>query len=89
MDSVIYLEVMGMAVAEDGSPAPAGMEINMGDISQGRKIPYDALVSAINVPALLAHLGLDFDPNDIRVITPEDYSEKYGAQAKEGCNPNA
>lgn len=44
MDSVIYVEVMGMAKTEDGSPAPAGMEINMGDISQGRKIPYDALV---------------------------------------------
>lgn len=84
MDSIIYVEIMGMAADEDGYPAKAGMEINIGDISQGRKIPYDALVSAINLPALFAQFGLDFDPNDIKVITPEVYSEEYGAQAKGG-----
>ncbi|WP_415534561.1 hypothetical protein [Ethanoligenens sp.] len=83
MDSVIYVEVMGMASDKDGNPVPAGMEINMGDISQGRKIPYDALVSAVKLPALFALFGLDFDPRDITVITREDYLEKYGEQAKE------
>lgn len=78
MDSIIYVEIMGMATDEHGHPAKAGMEINMGDISQGRKIPYEALVSAINLPALLAWLGLDFDPGDVTVITPEVYLEEYG-----------
>lgn len=82
MDSVIYVEIMGMAEDENGSPVPAGMQVNMGDISQGRKIPYDALVAAINVPALFTHLGLDIKPNDMKIITPEVYAEKYGERNK-------
>lgn len=82
MDSIIYMEIMGIAEDENGDPVPTGMEINMGDISQGRKIPYDVLAEAINVPALLSNFGLDLKPNDIKIITPEIYAEKYGERSK-------
>lgn len=83
MDSIIYMEIMEIAEDENGDPVPTGMEINMGDISQGRKIPYDVLAAAINVPALLSNFGLDLKPDDIKMLTPDVYAKKYGKRKNE------
>lgn len=82
MDSIIYMEIMGIAEDENGDPVPTGMEINMGDISQGRKIPYDVLTEAINVPALLSNFGLDLKPDDIKILTPDVYAKKHYERSK-------
>ena len=53
------------------------MQIDFGETSE--TIPYEELTKNINIPELLKVAGLAFiSASDVRVITPEEYDEKYG-----------
>lgn len=73
----VCFEVDGIAVDEHGEPCPAGLQIDFGETS--KTIPYEELTKNINIPELLKVAGLSFiSASDVRVITPEEYDEKYG-----------
>ena len=76
----ICMEVEGLSKDEQGNPAPAGLELDLGE-SKG-EIPYEELTEGLNIPALLKVTFLDrfAKPEDVRIITPEDYDERYGDQ---------
>lgn len=73
----VCFEIDGIAVDEHGEPCPAGLQIDLGETS--KTIPYEELTENINIPELLKAAGLAFiSVSDVRVITPEEYDEKYG-----------
>ena len=67
-------EVANMAIDENGHPAPAGLQICMGE--SVKEWPYEDLIANvdINKVAALVHR----DPRDITIITPQEYDERYG-----------
>ena len=70
-------EIDDIAEDEHGNPCPAGVQLDLGECS--KDVPYKELVENINIPAMLNLLCLDFvSPSAVRVITPEEYDEKYG-----------
>lgn len=73
----IYLEIFGAAVDENFNPRYAGIKINIGGTKE--KINYQELTKDINIEVLLEMVMLDgiYDEKDIRIITPEEYKEKY------------
>ena len=73
----VCFEIDGIAEDEHGEPCPAGLQLDLGETS--KTIPYEELVENINIPELLRVAGLAFiSVSDVRVITPEEYDEKYG-----------
>lgn len=75
---IIYLEIDGLGEDEQGNPCPAGVKINLGETKQN--IDYHELTKDLNIPGILKMMFLDasFRPDDVRVITPEEYDERYG-----------
>ena len=73
----IYFEIFGAAVDEDFNPTYAGMKLSLGQIEE--KINYEELTKDINIKGMLEMTRLDaiYDEKDIRIITPEEYKEKY------------
>lgn len=73
----IYFEIFGAAVDEDFNPTYAGMKLSLGKTEE--KIIYEELTKDINIKGLLEMTRLDaiYDEKDIRIITPEEYKEKY------------
>lgn len=73
----VCFEVDGIAEDEHGKPCPAGLQIDLGETSIA--VPYDELAESIDIPGLLELAGLAFiSVSDVRIITPEEYDEKYG-----------
>lgn len=74
---VIYFEIFGAAVDEDFNPEYAGMKLSLGQIEDN--INYEELTKDINIKGMLEMTRLDaiYDEKDIRIITPEEYKEKY------------
>lgn len=74
----ICLEIDGIAQDEQGNPCPAGLQIDLGETDQ--TIDYQELTSALNIPGILnmTCLSAHVKPEDVRVITPEEYDERYG-----------
>lgn len=72
----LCFEVAGMARDEDGNPCPAGLQLA---IELEHEIEYEKLVKDINIPGVLATACLDsvVKPEDVRVISPAEYDEKY------------
>lgn len=76
----ICFEVLtGLATHDDGSPAPAGMQLDLGETE--KEIDYAQLTANISIPGVLSHFGLDsmIRPEDVQVISPEEYDERYGS----------
>lgn len=73
----IYLEIWGLATDEDGNPGYAGMKITLGKTE--KEIGYKELTKAINIKEVLevALLERIVEEKDTRIITPEEYREKY------------
>lgn len=44
------------------------------------QIPYEKLAECVNIPGVLKMSCLDgiVSPEDVRIITPEEYDERYG-----------
>lgn len=74
----ICLEIDGIAEDEQGNPCPAGGQIELGETELN--IDYRELTKDLNIPGVLKMMHLDtiVKPEDVRVITPEEYDERYG-----------
>lgn len=55
-----------------------GLQLNITDAK--RQVPYDELTRDVDPMAVIREFGLEefIRPENIRVITPEEYDEKYG-----------
>lgn len=75
----ICFEVNGLATDENGTPSPAGLQLDFGDILL-ESVNYEKLTADIDIQKMLeiSFLGKHIDPKDVRVITPEEYDLKYG-----------
>ena len=70
----IYLEIAGMAQDDQGNPKPVGVKISIGKSLE--EIPYDDLTHNLNINAIAKTVNVK--PEDITIITPEEYDERYG-----------
>lgn len=70
----VCFEVANMAIDENGSPAPAGLQICLGDSL--KEWPYEDLITHVDISKVAAMVHRD--PRDITVITPQEYDERYG-----------
>lgn len=73
----ICFEIQGIAHDENGAPAPTGLCIT---VAFPLQIPYEKLAECVNIPGVLKMSCLDgiVSPEDVRIITPEEYDERYG-----------
>lgn len=69
----IYFEIRNGGVDDKGNPVPAGAVITLGETAED--IDYDAWAADINMSAVADFLKVK--PGDLRIITPEEYKEKY------------
>ena len=67
-------EIAGLAEDENGNPAPAGLQIVLGE--SVKEWPYDELMKNHPTDALARLLNVKLE--DITIITPEEYDERYG-----------
>ena len=67
-------EIAGMAADENGTPAPAGLQIVLGE--SVKEWPYEDLMKHHPTDALARLLNVK--PEDVTIITPEEYDERYG-----------
>ena len=74
----ICFEIDGIAEDEQGNPCPAGAQITLGE--SPLNIDYHELTKDINIPGCLKIMHLDtiVKPENVRIITPEEYDERYG-----------
>lgn len=72
----LCFEVAGIAADENGNPCLAGMQIAIGFTD--KFVDYDDLMADINLDAIADMIPGNVKREDIRVITPEEYDEKYG-----------
>ena len=73
----VCFEIDGIAEDEFGKPCPTGLQIDFGEAT--KDISYDELTKNIDIQeflelACLSHIST----SDVRIITPEEYDEKYG-----------
>ena len=76
----ICFEVNGIAEDEEGFPAPAGMQIDFGEID--KDVDYSEITKDLNISGILAYVGLDHrvSPDAVKIIPPEEYDERYGGE---------
>lgn len=67
-------EIAGMAADENGNPAPAGLQITLGESI--KEIPYEELIKSADLEAIAVMFHAK--PEDITIITPQEYDERYG-----------
>ena len=69
-------EIAGMAADENGNPKPAGLQITLGESL--KEIPYEELMKSADIEAIAVMFNVN--PEDITIITPEEYDERYGGE---------
>lgn len=81
----VCFEIDGLAEDEHGDPAPAGLAMTLGETE--KQVDYQEFVQNISIDGVLKFVCLDgiVRPEDVRIITPEEYDEKYGDE--EGATP--
>lgn len=84
----VCLEIQNAAVDEDGNPAPAGIQITIGEVPDNKyeKLDYKKLAAGLNKKKLLEMLSFlpgAHSEEDLRIITPEEYDAEYGDEEKE------
>ena len=74
----VCFEIDGIAEDEQGNLCPAGAQMVLGETE--KEFSYEELTANINIPAFLASIGLSniAKPEDVRIITPQEYDERYG-----------
>lgn len=62
-----------------------GLSMTIGE--SGKEIDYQKLTASINKEGVLRTACLDsiVKPEDMRIITPEEYDEKYGDEEESPC----
>ena len=64
----------GLARDEQGKPGPVGGQISIGESL--KEFPYEELTKDVNLESLAA--ALHVNPEEITIITPAEYDERYG-----------
>lgn len=78
----ICFEIDGLGVDEHGEACPAGLQMDLGE--SGLVIPYEELTKGVDIPAVLKFIHMDHLPvSAVRIITPEEYDQKYGEEDHE------
>lgn len=74
----ICFEIDGLVEDEHGNPAPAGLAVFLGETE--RPFDYQALTESTSIENVLKLVCLDniVKLEDVKIITPEEYDEKYG-----------
>lgn len=74
----ICFEVDGLGEDEEGNPVPTGLAMTLGETE--KQIDYQEFAKNISIEGVLKSICLDgiVKPEDVRIITPEEYDEKYG-----------
>ena len=73
----ICFEVAGLGQDETGLPAPAGMQIDFGEVE--KDFDYAEVTKDLNIPGILEYMHLTgiIQPENVTIITPEEYDAKY------------
>lgn len=81
----VCFEIGGLAEDERGNPAPAGLAVTLGETNE--HVDYQELVQNIDIAGVLKLVCLNdiVRPEDVKIITPEEYDEKYGDRDEEGA----
>ena len=78
----ICCEIEGLAEDENGNPCPGGLCLTLGEDTDPEATPeeYAELVDRISIEGVLKAAMLDglYTPADCRLISPEEYDQKYG-----------
>ena len=74
----VCFEVNGFAEDENGNPCPAGLQMTIGDAK--KEVEYGELTRNIDIEKVIDYAGLSgiVKPEDVRIITPEEYDERFG-----------
>ncbi len=78
----IFLEIDGIAEDANGNPGAVGLSITM-EVEDLEKVPtYEQLAADVSIPGVLNVCNLEgvVKPEAVRVITPEEYAERYGEE---------
>lgn len=77
MEVRICFRVQGLAVDEDGNPAPAGISLTVGE--SDKPVDYRQLIEGLDKEAFLRMVCLDkvVRPEDMQPITPEEYDREF------------
>lgn len=83
-DVCLYFKVFGLGQDENGKPCYAGMKINLGRAK--KNVPYSEIqkkvVAIPNWKEQILHFvhldTVDIKPENIDIITPEEYDRDYG-----------
>lgn len=73
----VCFEINGFAEDENGNPCPAGLQMNIGNAN--KEIEYEKLTANIDIEKVIEYAGLSgiVKPEDVRIITPEEYDERF------------
>lgn len=84
MNLRICFEINGLAEDEHGNPAHTGLAITLGEAN--KDVDYQEFVQNIDIAGVLKLVCLNdiVRPEGVKIITPEEYDEKYGDHDEEG-----
>lgn len=79
----ICFEIGGLGEDEHGNPVPVGLAVTLRETNGN--VDYQEFVQKISIDSFLKLVCLDniVKPEDVRIITPEEFDEKYGAPGEE------
>lgn len=85
MDEVkIYFEIDGLGIDEKRNPKPAYVCLTLNGRYTGEKPKnYEELAKLVNIEELLDLMCLSgvVSPDAVRILTPEEYMQKYGVKS--------
>lgn len=76
-EAIIYFRVN--AKTENGESQALGVKLSLGQPK--KTIEYDKLANSVNKAGIIQYLHLDelgVTPNDLHVISPEEYTRDFG-----------
>lgn len=77
----ICLEIKGLCKDELGNCSSSGVAVSLGEFpDEGFDEKYDEFIRMVKISGVLKQLGLDgmVSPEECKIITPQEYDEKYG-----------
>lgn len=78
----LCLEVQGLGQDDFGTPCPAGVCLTLGDedAEELTGAEYETFLQQVKIEEVLRLVCLDklYTPADCRLITPDEYDQKYG-----------
>ena len=78
----LFFEIDGIAEDANGNPGATGLSITM-EVEDLEEIPtYEQLAADVSIPGVLKVCNLEgaVKPEAVRIITPEEYAERYGEE---------